>query len=634
MERETTDTTTRNLANRTRPFDAFALGLFALLTVAFALGASWRSSYVFNENGRLASGIMRLVKRDFTAFRVNPPLTDAFAAAPAIFIRGAYCPQESDFVRVPFGRCEYEAGEAFVEKTPNDLLFLRLGRASMIPFALLGLCACYFYGRFLYGKIGGVIAAFLWVFSPFVIGYGSTIGADMPSAALAITTVGLFHRWLNTRDPQTLLFTGLILGVAELCKFTLLALYPLLLTLWALERFVRPRDGAPKNARQSVGAELASGMIWVVGVSMIVLNLGYLFTGTFKPLGEYRFHSLLFTGAENADAIPSDGANRFAETTLGKIPVPLPEDYVLGLDAQRFDFERGMRSYMRGTWREQGWFLYYVYALTIKTPPCSLILFVWALLSVIIRRGRKISFDESVVWLSGLFFLLFVSSQTGFSIHSRYVLPALPFFFTASSRIAFYLRNENNRIQRTTATLAATLCLTTALGVLNAFPHELSYFNALTPVFAKSGERPNEPELTSTGLQGLRERFDRTIMSAAPKCLLDSNLDWGQDALRLEDWLKTRPELGDITVKLWSNGDYVLCKRDSRFKIERRERTTPTLAISVNFLYNKIESYRWLWNKTPLAVAGKTIYVYRLSEDDWKDRDADVSANAKGEQAQ
>jgi hypothetical protein len=52
------------------------------------------------------------------------------------------------------------------------------------------------------------------------------------------------------------------------------------------------------------------------------------------------------------------GKKRFAESWLRELPVPLPENYVMGLDHQRWDFETGMLSYLRGEYRQGGWWYY------------------------------------------------------------------------------------------------------------------------------------------------------------------------------------------------------------------------------------------------------------------------------------
>lgn len=50
-----------------------------------------------------------------------------------------------------------------------------------------------------------------------------------------------------------------------------------------------------------------------------------------------------------------------AETPLGAIPVLLPKNYVLRIDAQRCDFEQfGRPSYSRGVFRDRRWWHHYL----------------------------------------------------------------------------------------------------------------------------------------------------------------------------------------------------------------------------------------------------------------------------------
>jgi len=112
--------------------------------------------------------------------------------------------------------------------------------------------------------------------------------------------------------------------------------------------------------------------------------------------------------------------------------------------------------------------------------------------------------------LPSLAILLLVSSQTGINVHSRYVLPLLPFAFVWISKIArsFALRH---RALASAVTLSLAWSVTSSLWV---YPHSLSHFNELV---------------------------------GGPKCghycLLDSNIGWGQDLLYLKRWLDEHPEV-------------------------------------------------------------------------------------------
>ena len=109
------------------------------------------------------------------------------------------------------------------------------------------------------------------------------------------------------------------------------------------------------------------GLILLLG--LYVLNLGYGFEGSFQKLGDYGFVSETLGGPiEDAERYSPEARNRFEETWLAHLPVPLPKNYVMGIDLQRWDFERKMWSYLRGEWRMGGWWYYYLYALAVKVP--------------------------------------------------------------------------------------------------------------------------------------------------------------------------------------------------------------------------------------------------------------------------
>lgn len=593
-----------------------ALAICCLTLAALQGALAWNSSYVFNENGRIASGLMKLKHGDFSSFRVNPPLSDCVGAAPALFGKDVYSSEHKAMVFAPYGRLEYQAGEAFVRETPSHRLYLRLGRLATILFSLAGVFVCFFYGRFLFGSWGGLVAAFLWTFSPYVLGYGSTIGADVPSAVLALSAVGVFHYWLKTRSALALPLFGVTLGIAQLCKFTLLALYPLVFIMWTIDAAVRRLR--KRTTVRAFFVELRDLLVWGAGVSLLLINMGYLFGGTCKPLGEYPFRSRLLSGLPSPKESLSNTGNRFSDTTLGLLPVPLPEDYLLGIDAQRLDFERGLPSYRGGVWSARGWFSYYCYALALKLPLGVLALSGLAFGTFLFKRGRGACPDELVLWGTFFFLFLLISSQKGFSTHSRYILPALPFLFVAIGRLgANWNRARSSRFLRAERAVVAVLCAQTAFSCLASYPNAISYFNALTPIAARGIERPLGPEpRASTRVGRALERFDSAITSAAPCCLLDSNLDWGQDAYRLDAWVKGRDDVQEMKVCLWSNGDDVLKKTSPIYKTRVDAGKSPWLALSVNYLFDEQKNYRWLWEQRPVAVVGRTIYVYRLATED------------------
>jgi hypothetical protein len=56
------------------------------------------------------------------------------------------------------------------------------------------------------------------------------------------------------------------------------------------------------------------------------------------------------------------------------VPVPVPANYLRGIDVQKYDFEKGKWSYLRGEQKMGGWWYYYLYAMGVKMPAGTLFL--------------------------------------------------------------------------------------------------------------------------------------------------------------------------------------------------------------------------------------------------------------------
>ena len=213
--------------------------------------------------------------------------------------------------------------------------------------------------------------------------------------------------------------------------------------------------------------------------------------------------------------------------------------------------------------------------------------------------------DEMVVLAPGLVILIFVSSQTGFSVHSRYIIPALPFFFIWISKVARVFEMRPLTQKRKALAAMVVVALTWSVGSsLWAYPHSLSYFNELAGRPKGGGEH-----------------------------LLDSNIDWGQDLLYLKNWLDEHPD-----VKLDGLAYFGLCPATlagipetphpppgppSDDFTAKDGRATDHLgpkpgwyAVSVNYLYGRDRQYRYFLDFEPVASAGYSIYIYHITHDD------------------
>lgn len=472
--------------------------LLALQAGLLAYGALIHSP-TFDETAHLPAGLAywKLGRED--VYPHNPPLVRSLAALPVLAV-GAVLderPLESASVLRP----EFALGRKFIDDNGERSFWLyTLARWACLPLALLGGYVVFRWSGEVYGPWAGLLSLWLWCFCPNVLGSGQWIAPDMGATALGVSASYLFWRWLGTPTWRGALMAGAVLGLAELTKFTWVILFLLWPLIWL---------GVRGPARARLG-QLAV----ILALGLYVLNLGYLFRGTLRPLESQNYFSQTLGGPLANQQNP---ANRFRGHWLGRVPVPLPRAYLAGVDLQKLDFEQGFRSYLRGEWKQGGWWYYYLYGLGIKVPLGTLALLAWAALAG--RRGGGQAAEgqlaqfglESRRDLLGLLappltILALVSSQTGFNHHLRYVLPAIPFALVFVGRL---LPPDASRRQRILVAIAA---IATAVGSLSVYPHSASFFN----------------RLVGGPLHGAEH-------------LVDSNISWGQDLLLLKTWLERRP---------------------------------------------------------------------------------------------
>lgn len=480
------------------------------------------SAYVhsptLNEPGHLVAGIAHWRFGRYELYNVNPPLVQMVAALPVMAV--SHQEDWSGFYEGTGARPEWKMGTDFIVANKERSFFLfTLARWACIPFSLLGGIISFLWARDLYGKTAGVLACALWCFSPNILAHASLITTDAHATSLSIAASYAFWKWLKNPIWGQALLAGIVLGVAELAKTTLLILFPLWPLLWILYRSLEwPRINAKACLRE--GGMLLAQIVVALGV----LNLGYGCQDSFRELKDYHFVSRLFSGQVTPADITVTNApssnlpkpdNRFVDSWLGKIPMPFPSPYIAGIDIQQRDFEiYDLPSYLHGEFRDTGWWYYYIYALAIKVPLATWLILCMAVVLTITMRwscsGVSISWQDEIVLLApAVGILVLVSSQTGFNHHMRYVLPVLPFIFVWISKVGCVFEVGHRKLAAIVV-IAATWLIGSSLYV---YPHSLSYFNELAG--------------------GPKHGYEH---------LLGSNIDWGQDLKYLKWWLQRRPD--------------------------------------------------------------------------------------------
>lgn len=529
-----------------------------------------------DEPAHLVAGLL-MHKHGHTGFyKVNPPLVRAVGALP-VSLAG----YRENLHRLRSGgghRSEWAVGRDFF--TLNGERAFRLitfARWACIPFSLLGCCVCFLWASRIGGKRAGLVAALLWCVSPTVMGHGALLTPDVAAAAMGLLAAYRFRQWSVSRSWSDTYLAGAAFGLALLCKTSWVILFVLLPCISLLDSLFQLRRGfreAFVDVQQTV---------FLCIVALILLNAGYGFRGTMTNLGEYEFYSASLSGRPHSDRGRYESGNAFAGTIFSDVPVPLPHDFVTGVDLQKRDFELGKPSYLMGRWRPHGSVFYYMLATLLKVPAGTLLLLVAAIWQ---RSRRATRVDWMLLLLIPLTIYVTVSLQTGINSHFRYVLPALPFFFVFAST-AFTMRNRlAGRI------FVGTALTWTVISSLATAPESLSYFN----------------EFCGGPQNGHRY-------------LLNSNIDWGQDMLRLREWAVEEGAADTLHVVSYcpvepeafgfQSGDAGFRRNSAGPPSDGTDRPQPGLyALSANRLFGHNQDCRSFRRMRPVQRIGYSIHVF------------------------
>jgi 4-amino-4-deoxy-L-arabinose transferase-like glycosyltransferase len=504
-----------------------------LLAVHFVVGLETARSHnlPLDEFAHLPAGISYWQRGRFECYPENPPLTKLLAALPVLAAGPAMDSRRlsREVVGNPGG-----LGQAFLVANcpiPADGGVIRyfhlffLGRLPGLLLSVVGGWLVFRWSRELYGPAAGTVALALWTLSPNVLAWAATVTADSGGTVAGLAASYAFWWYWKRPSWSRACLCGALLGVALLSKYTLLVLlgvWPALAVCSSIAKRAAAGDSSlelrtPWTRSVATLAQWCSAAL----LAAIVINAGYAFDDTGTRLAEFRFESELFRAVQ-----------RLGEPAgLSGLPVPLPKYFLMGMDAQREDFERGLVSYLRGEFRHGGWWYYYLYAMLVKEPLGTWGITGLAVLSLLLRRrGTASGFDEWCVLLPGAAVLVLVSSQTGFNHHLRYVLPAFPFWYILAGRAVLLCSDSgpaespgrsaaepqarNSAGAARIAMAAIVLCLVAnVVSVLRIHPQHMSYFNELVGGPENGG-----------------------------KHLLDSNIDWGQNLFDLKAWLDEHPE--------------------------------------------------------------------------------------------
>jgi 4-amino-4-deoxy-L-arabinose transferase-like glycosyltransferase len=390
---------------------------------------------------------------------------------------------------------------------PHIVSLLRNIRAARLATVLATLVLSLFVYRWaydLYGSSPALASSILVVLSPNIVAHGTLATTDLYFALGVILSLYYFRRYLFQPTLRNACLSGLTLALAQLTKPFAIYLYCVVgcFLLPLALRSLRPTRATPLTLR-SITTYAGLALVFF----LVVINAGFCFDKPFTPLGAYRFQSASFLRLQTLPVLRS-------------FPVPLPYPFLQGLDMIKNYEQTGLsfgNIYLLGELGNpqdpsfRGFKSYYAVALFFKEPIALQVLFVLGLVWVWKNRSlNDFLFGEALLLAAAAILTAWLSFFNRAQVGVRQILPlfAIDVIIAGAPFVGF------NSMSRLRKAFLCLLVLWLGVSVASYYPHMIPYMN----------------EWVS----------DRKL---AYKILADSNLDWGQNAHVVRDFLKKNPDI-------------------------------------------------------------------------------------------
>jgi predicted esterase len=500
--------------------------IFAIANFALVSFGSLSNFATVEEGRQLPAGLVHWKAGRFRLASDTPPLPRALAVLPIL----AWDPKADltfsyeDYQKYQ-PEVDAELSRKFYEKNIKNYNFmLFLARLANFPWWLAGAWLIRRWSREVWGEGAGWLGLTLWCFAPNVLGLEMLATPDFAASVAVLAASYASWRWLDSSSWVTALVAASLLGMAALADFAALALFILLPAAW-LAHDLPPRGGARPRAPhgwETRGVDL----LLIVLFGFFVIHAGYFFSGVANRVRDFSFVSQSL-GGEATTAAPHEYArsgNKFGATWLGALPVPVPTDYLYGIDLRRHAMERQRdaawgadRARPQGRGHEAAW----VAAATVPLGVWALIAWGTLLTLRVVRREGRTGAAFFLVFVFGVLSLLILSGSFIFRPKGYFVV-----FPLALIMIDGLGRPRGRRLSPESA-LAGSLTAWAVVAGLVAYPHDLNYLNELVGGSSSVAAQARYAVAADCGLDGsrLREWIDNHPADRAIGVACDSVAD-------------------------------------------------------------------------------------------------------------
>ena len=378
------------------------------------------------------------------------------------------------------------------------------GRYVTVVFSVLVALCVFAWARELYGDKAGLLALTLYTFDPNLLAHSQLVTTDLYATGTITFALFAFWRCLRAGTWRAAVIAGMTLGVAQIAKYTALALFPLFALIALL---FHVREIAKELRERHFGAlrvrlaQFCGRALLLLLISLASINVGFLFNRSGTPLRDYVFRSDVFRSLQSSAGI------------LGDVPLPLPYPYLEGLDwvVQRERTGEGYGNlYLRGEIRHGSGFAgYFFYATLYKMPLGTQLVLLAAIVVFALKVRRFDDFrNEWTILCPVVFFAIYFNYFYRAQIGIRFFLVVFPLLFV----FAGSLLRDGRALPRVARAGLSVALVGLVVSVLSYYPHFLPYFNELI------GNR-----------------------RLAYRVLADSNIDWGQHVWYFKQYMASHP---------------------------------------------------------------------------------------------
>ena len=507
---------------------------------------------------------------------------------------------------------------------------LALARCANLIWFVLTIVVAGAWSFRLFGRAASIVAMALVSSLPPVVAHAGLATTDMAAAATVTLALFCFWRWLRESSWSNAIWLALAMGAGLLSKFS----FPVFFFAGAIALLISPFEARVRTR--------AVHLIVVASVAFLCVWAGYKFSvgrvhdirvriypagssdGTaaryasspgyewvrgdlverYRTYGKYAEQQgkrdIDFADWAKAAGYSSPQAGRYGNTLAGAPPLPrlsfserveepfrsawqtiamrvsLPAPaFFAGLEYVRWHATGPHPAFLLGRYSDRGWWYYFPVVFFFKTPLPFLALAI-AGIALMLRRREGIALAPVLMFVPSMLITL--------NIGVRHILPVYPLLcIAAAAYVAQALSLRAPAESRRHVIVVAILLLWYGAGTSLAHPDYLAWFNEL------AGRHPE-------------------------RIAVDSNLDWGQDLLRVREAMKERG-IDRLAFAYFGSIDPHRLGIAADDLPPNEPRSGWVAASEMRIAFGRDASpndYAWLKRYAPVARIGRSIRLYRI----------------------